>query len=65
MLNVNKLKGAIVENGLTQKELAKKIGISPKTFGMRLKTGKFYNDEISIMIRELNIQDPTSIFFAS
>ena len=64
MIQVNKLKGLIVENGLTQADVAKEIGITPKTFYEKMKAGVFGSDEIEIMIRLLNIEDPVSIFFA-
>lgn len=64
MLDKNALKAEIVRNGLTQKDVAKKIGISEKTFISRMKNGVFGTDEAEIMIRELNISNPAAIFFA-
>jgi DNA-binding XRE family transcriptional regulator len=64
MLDRNALKAEIVRNGLTQKDVAKKIGISEKTFISRMKNGVFGTDEAEIMIRELNISNPVAIFFA-
>ena len=63
MLNVRELKAAIVRKGLTQEQLAKKIGISSKTFGIRLKKGVFGSDEIEKMISILEISEPMHIFF--
>lgn len=65
MINTNKLKGLIVENGLTQSDVAKNIGIAPKTFYEKMKRGVFGTDEVEIMINLLNIKDPTNIFFAN
>ena len=65
MLDKNALKAEIVRNGLTQKDVAKKIGISEKTFISRMKNGFFGTDEAEIMIRELNIANPAAIFFAN
>lgn len=64
MIKTDKLKGIIVENGLTQMEVAKQIGIAPKTFYEKMKNGVFGSDEIQIMIDILHIDDPVSIFFA-
>lgn len=65
MLNRNALKAEIVKNGLTQKEVAKMIGISEKTFISRMRNGSFGTDEAEIMIRELGIKNPAEIFFAN
>lgn len=64
MVQVNKLRGIIAEKGLSQTDVAKEIGITPKTFYDRMKTGVFGSDEIEIMIKLLDIKDPISIFFA-
>ena len=64
MLNKNALRAEIVRNGLTQKEVAKLLGISEKTFISRMKTGIFGTDEVKILIEHLGINDPMSIFFA-
>lgn len=64
MLDRNALKAEIVRNGLTQKEVAKLIGISEKTFISRMSKGSFGTDEAEIMIRNLGIKNPSAIFFA-
>lgn len=64
MLNKNALKAEIVRNGLTQKDVAKLIGISEKTFISRMQKGSFGTDEAEIMIRNLGIKNPAEIFFA-
>lgn len=63
MIRVDKLKGIIAENGLTQKKVAEMIGITPKTFYEKMSKGVFGSDEIEIMIKELHIDDPMKIFF--
>lgn len=65
MLDRNALKAEIVRNGLTQKEVAKMIGISEKTFISRMRKGAFGTDEAEIMIRLLGIKHPVEIFFAN
>ncbi len=64
MIKTNELKGIIVKNGLSQSDVANRIGITPKTFYEKMKNGVFGSDEIQIMIDELHIEDPVSIFFA-
>lgn len=64
MIKTNELKGIIVKNGLSQSDVANRIGITPKTFYEKMKNGVFGSDEIQIMIDELHIEDPESIFFA-
>lgn len=64
MLDRNALRAEIVRNGLTQKAVANKLGISEKTFISRMKKGVFGTDEVEIMIKELGIINPNSIFFA-
>lgn len=63
MINVNALKGKIVERGKTQTDVAKAIGIAPKTFYDKMSKGIFGSDEIEIMIDYLSIEDPMKIFF--
>lgn len=64
MVDTNKLKGIIVQNEKTQEDVAKHIGISSKTFYLRMKKRVFGSDEIEKMIDYLGIDDPVSIFFA-
>lgn len=62
MINKNILKAEIIKNGYTQEEVAKKIGITPKTFYLKMKKGVFGSDEIQVMIDILNIDNPIEIF---
>ena len=64
MIDTNALKGIIVANGLTQAQVAERIGMHPKTFGIKMKRGVFGSDEMEAMIELLSIQDPVHIFFA-
>ncbi|MDU5870108.1 MAG: DUF739 family protein [Veillonella sp.] len=63
VVNSNALKGLIVTKGLTQKQVAKKLKMTPKTFSLKLKKGVFGSDEIEKMIDLLDISDPVAIFF--
>lgn len=64
MINTNKLRGIIVSKGLTQEKVAQIIGITPKTFYVKMKKGVFGSDEIEKMISILSIENPMDIFFA-
>ena len=64
MVDTNRLKGVIVQNGKTQGDVAERIGITSKTFYAKMKKGVFRSDEIEKMIDFLNIDDPMQIFFA-
>lgn len=64
MIRTNELRGIIAKNGLSQSDVASKLGISPKTFYAKMKNGVFGSDEIQIMIKELHIENPLFIFFA-
>ena len=65
MVDVLKLKGVIVQNGKTQEDVAKYLGMTPKTFYLKMKKRIFGSDEIEKMMEYLNIDDPVSVFFAS
>ena len=64
MIRTNELRGVIAKNGYSQSDIARMIGITPKTFYEKMKIGVFGSDEIQIMIDKFNIDDPISIFFA-
>lgn len=64
MIKTDELRGIIAKNKLSQSDVAAKIGVTPKTFYEKMKNGVFGSDEIQIMIDELHIDDPVSIFFA-
>ena len=64
MLDKNALRAEMARNGVTQKELAKTVGISEKTFILKMKKGVFGSDEIEAMIILLKIEKPEAIFFA-
>lgn len=64
MLNKNLLKAEWVKNGYTQNDVAKILGVTPKTLCTKLKKGSFGLDEAEILIKKLNIENPADIFFA-
>jgi len=65
VIDTAKLRGLIVERGLSQRQVAESIGISSRTFYSKMKNGIFSSAEIDAMISVLAIQDPVSIFFAN
>lgn len=64
MVDINRLKGIIVEKEKTQQDVAAIIGVTPKTFYNKMKKGVFGSDEIEKMVDYLGIDDPAAIFFA-
>lgn len=63
MIDVPKLKGKMAEKGMTHQRVASALGITPKTFGSRLKSGIFKSNEIEALIELLEIDSPMDIFF--
>lgn len=65
MINAKLIRAKIVERGMTQKQLAREIGMSEKTFSVKMNTGKFGLDEADKMIRILQIDEPEKYFFTN
>lgn len=65
MINANLIRAKIAEKGMTQAQVAKEIGLSAKTFSIKMNSGKFGLDEADKMINLLNIERPELYFFAS
>lgn len=64
MIDTNALRGVIVSRGLTQQDVARHLGIAPKTFYSKMKRGVFGSDEMECMIHLLSLENPGEIFFA-
>lgn len=66
MINTNALRGIMAERGFSQSAVARKIGMTPKTFYVKMGRKVFDSDEIEAMIRLLDIplERSMSIFFA-
>ena len=66
MVDVNKLRGVIAENGKSQSQVARMLGISSRTFYSKMNRKVFDSDEIYRMMQYLGIknEDAISIFFA-
>lgn len=65
MVLTNELRGIIAAKGLSQKLVAEQLGITPKTFYIKMKKAVFDSNEIYKMILLLNIKNPMQIFFAN
>ena len=63
MVDVNRLRGLIAERGLSQRKVAKLLGMAEKTFYSKMKSGIFVSTEMSALIELLDISDPAGIFF--
>ncbi len=63
MINANLIKAKIVEKGMTQQQVAEKIGMSAKTFSIKMNNGKFGLDEAEKLIVLLQIDQPEKYFF--
>ena len=42
MIRTDELRGVIAKNGLSQSDVAAKIGVTPKTFYEKMKNGVFW-----------------------
>ena len=63
LINVNKLKAIFVENGKSQRDVAKLLDISDNTMSAKLKRGILNSDEIYKLIDYFKINNPVEIFF--
>lgn len=62
MIAVDKLRGVIAERGMSQRQVAKQLGMNEKTFYAKMQKGVFGTDEVEKMIELLSIQNPIDIF---
>jgi len=64
MINANLIRAKIVEKGMNQAQVAKELGMTAKTFSIKMNTGKFGLDEAQKMAKILEIDKPEKYFFA-
>lgn len=64
MVNANELKAAFKRKAYTQEDVAKMLGITPRTLSNKMKRGVFNSNEIERLIEVLDIKEPLPIFFA-
>lgn len=64
MFNERKFKSALILNGVTVDDLAETLGVNKSTVYRKIeRNGDFSRDEISKIMRVLNLSDPCDIFF--
>ena len=65
MFNGKKLRAAMIMAGKSVKDVCGVLKIKPSIFYRKMeRDGDFTREEISILVKELNIEDPAEIFFA-
>lgn len=64
MVVTSRLRGIIAERGMSQRQVAKHLGMAEKTFYTKMQKGVFDTDEVEKMIDLLSIQNPADIFLA-
>ena len=64
MIDTKQIQHAMLDNDVTQAQLAKEMGIDVTTLRRKLKNGSFYSTEMDKMIEILNIENPVDVFFA-
>lgn len=64
MVDTLKIKALVVERGMTQAEVAEKLGMSRKVWYDRMNKRKFDSEEMYNLIHILGIKNPSEIFFA-
>ena len=63
MVDSDKLRGIIAERGMSQRQVAKQLGMAEKTFYAKMDRRVFGTDEVEVMIELLHIDNPLEIFF--
>lgn len=63
MLNANLLRAEIARNGMTQGQVAERIGMSANTFSFKMRNNGFGLVEADKLIELLGIRDPGAVFF--
>lgn len=61
MVNVNKIKGLLAENDMSQIDLAHMLKLNRRTVFDKMQKGVFKSNEIEIMIRKFNLKTPEEI----
>lgn len=64
MVATDKLRGIIAERGMSQRQVAKLLGLNEKTFYSKMQKGVFGTDEVEQMVELLSIPNPVDIFLA-
>lgn len=64
MIRTDKIRGLMAEKKITGIQMAKHLGITPKSFYDKMKCARFGVDDATIIIDVLDIENPEEIFFA-
>ena len=64
MVATDKLRGIIAERGMSQRQVAKLLGLNEKTFYSKMQKGVFGTDEVEQIVELLSIPNPADIFLA-
>jgi hypothetical protein len=66
MLNVQKLKGKIVEKGKNIESISAELGVNPATFYRKMKNNSFEIREVDRLVKilSLNCDEASAIFFS-
>ena len=64
MVNVNEIKVQMIRKKMTAQDVYTRLGISKKMWYDRMSKGRFNSDEMYALIKILDIDDPSAIFFA-
>lgn len=66
MLNVQKLKGKIVEKGKNIESISAELGVNPATFYRKMKNNSFEIREVDRLVKilSLNYDEASAIFFS-
>ncbi|MFM1580866.1 DUF739 domain-containing protein [Helcococcus bovis] len=62
-MKINIIKAKMVEKKINHKKLAEILKISERTLTNRFSSGIFKSDEMNIMTKVLEIENPSEIFF--
>ncbi len=65
MVDIHRLDREIKNRGLAQREVAKALDLSEKTFALKMKEGTFDTQEAQRLVRLLDLKEPGAIFFAN
>jgi len=65
-VDIQELKARMVYNNRLQRDIAKAVGVSSKTFGVKMQTGDFKISEIHKLMKAvpLTMQEVEKIFFS-
>ena len=64
MTDTQELKALMVRNNVSRQDLAKALSVSYSTILSRLKDGNFTLNQVDILIKTLNIANPSEVFFS-